>query len=162
MVFQDHNLFPWMTVLDNVAFGLKCRGVPRSEREQRARGLLRLIGLEDVAGAFPSVLSGGMSQRVGFARALAVEPRCVLLDEPFQALDETTKQSLRGDFAELIQRRGLHAVLVTHDLEEAAMLADCVLVMVSPGQCEKIVWDAPALPIDARTRQLRNAVLGVC
>ena len=140
MVFQDHNLFPWMTVLGNVVFGLKCLGVNRVERRQRGLALLQTMGLEDVADDFPSMLSGGMRQRVGLLRTLAVEPRCILLDEPFQALDAVSRQSICQEFGDIVRRRGVHSVIVTHDLNEAALLAERVLLIRAPGSHEMVVW----------------------
>ena len=156
MVFQDHNLFPWLTVLDNVVFGLKCLGVDCIERRKRGLALLRLMGLENVADVFPSVLSGGMRQRVGLARALAVEPQCILLDEPFQAIDAVSRRSLSREFGHIVRRRGVHSVIVTHDLNEAALLAEMVLLMHAPGSHELVVWQPGVATHAARARHLYN------
>jgi NitT/TauT family transport system ATP-binding protein len=129
VVFQDHNLFPWMTVLENVAFGLKCQGIGREERDRQGRALLALMGLQDSEGLYPAALSGGMSQRVGLARALAVGPRCILLDEPFHALDPHTRGTLRDELIRLVTRRSMRAVIVTHDVEDAVRMAGMVLVL---------------------------------
>lgn len=129
VVFQDHNLFPWMTVLENVVFGLKCRGMGREERERRGRALLALMRLEAFETHYPAALSGGMSQRVGLARALAVEPQCLLLDEPFHALDGRVRETLRDEIVRLVTERSMRAVVVTHDVTDAVRMAGMVLVL---------------------------------
>jgi len=129
VVFQEHNLFPWKTVLGNVEFGLKSRGMAKTERLVQAREFLNMMHLEDVEHHFPRTLSGGMRQRVGLARALAVNPSCILMDEPFNALDQETKGSVREYFRRTLAKTNLCAVLVTHDIQEAVLLGDLVLVM---------------------------------
>ncbi|MEZ0321399.1 MAG: nitrate/sulfonate/bicarbonate ABC transporter ATP-binding protein [Thermus sp.] len=132
MVFQTFALFPWLSVLENVALGLEAQGVPREERLRRAREAIALIGLKGFEEALPKELSGGMKQRVGFARALVVEPLVLLLDEPFSALDPLTAEGLRGDFLDLwlAGRLSTRAVLlVTHNIEEAVALADRALIL---------------------------------
>lgn len=132
MVFQTFALFPWLSVLENVALGLEARGVPRAERLQKAREAIALIGLKGFEDALPKELSGGMKQRVGFARALVVEPLVLLLDEAFSALDPLTAEGLRGDFLDLwlAGRLSTQAVLlVTHNIEEAVALADRALIL---------------------------------
>jgi osmoprotectant transport system ATP-binding protein len=130
-VFQGIGLFPHLTVADNVAVVPKLLGWPRSRYEPRARELLQLVHLppEEYAARFPGQLSGGQQQRVGFARALAAEPKVMLLDEPFGALDPVTRDSLQGEFQSLQRSLGLTAVLVTHDMAEALLLADRIAVM---------------------------------
>jgi NitT/TauT family transport system ATP-binding protein len=134
-VWQSFNLFPWRTVLDNVAFGLEVAGVARAERTERARQALAkvdLIGFED---KYPRQLSGGMRQRVGLARALVMEPEMLLLDEPFGALDAQTRLVLQEQLARLVEISGTTAVLVTHSIEEALLLGDTILVMTArPGR----------------------------
>jgi NitT/TauT family transport system ATP-binding protein len=138
IVFQTFALFPWLTVLDNVEVALKARGVPASVRTTRARDLLDRVGLDGFEMAFPRELSGGMRQKVGFARAMAVEPELLCLDEPFSALDVLSAEALRGELLELwtsgrIPTRAI--LLVTHNIEEAVGLADRVLVMEKdPGR----------------------------
>ncbi|WP_347240664.1 nitrate/sulfonate/bicarbonate ABC transporter ATP-binding protein [Thermus sp.] len=132
MVFQSFALFPWLTVLENVALGLEARGLPKAERERKAREAIALVGLEGFEGALPKELSGGMRQRVGFARALVVEPEILFMDEPFSALDPLTAEGLREDLLDLWEagRLGTKAILlVTHNMEEAVALADRALVL---------------------------------
>lgn len=129
MVFQSFNLFPWRTALQNVAFGLEVHHVPRRDREQRARDLLAAMGLAGFEGYYPRQLSGGMQQRVGLARALAIDPRILFMDEPFGSLDAQTKLLLQGELETIVQRHERTVVFVTHDMEEAVFLADRVLVM---------------------------------
>jgi NitT/TauT family transport system ATP-binding protein len=135
MVFQQHSLFPWKTVLANVAFGPLMAGVGRREAEARARGFLALVGLAEFGNHYPHTLSGGMQQRVGIARALANSPSVLLMDEPFGALDAQTRTMMQETLARLWQEFRGTVVFVTHDVEEAVFLADRVLVMsASPGR----------------------------
>jgi NitT/TauT family transport system ATP-binding protein len=129
VVFQEHALFPWRTVRDNVTFGLEVRGVPLAERAASAHELLALVGLEGLADRYPHHLSGGMRQRVAIARALAVEPALLLMDEPFSALDALTRRRMQDDFQALRTALGLTVVLVTHDVPEALRLADGIAVL---------------------------------
>ncbi|MER7003845.1 nitrate/sulfonate/bicarbonate ABC transporter ATP-binding protein [Dactylosporangium sp. NPDC000555] len=137
MVFQTFALLPWLTVQQNVELGLEARGVPEAERAQAALKAIDLIGLDGFESAYPKELSGGMRQRVGFARALVVEPDVLLMDEPFSALDVLTAENLRGELLELWssgQFPTKAVVVVTHNIEEAVMLADRVIVLGSrPG-----------------------------
>ncbi|GAA6742072.1 nitrate/sulfonate/bicarbonate ABC transporter ATP-binding protein [Thermus oshimai] len=144
MVFQSFALFPWLTVLENVALGLEARGVPKGEREGRARQTIALIGLKGFEEALPKELSGGMRQRVGLARALAVEPEVLFMDEPFSALDPLTAEGLRGDFLDLWQGRQFSTrgvLMVTHNIEEAVALADRALIL--RGSPARIGWELP-------------------
>lgn len=138
MVFQSFALFPWLDVLANVELGLEAMGVPPKEMRQRALAAIDLIGLDGFESAYPKELSGGMRQRVGFARALVVNPDILLLDEPFSALDVLTAETLRTDFLELWQegRTRINAVLmVTHNIEEAVLMCDRVLIFSpNPGR----------------------------
>jgi NitT/TauT family transport system ATP-binding protein len=137
MVFQTFALFPWLTVLGNVELGLEALGIPRAERRQRALKAIDLIGLDGFESAYPKELSGGMRQRVGFARALVVNPDILLLDEPFSQLDVLTAETLRGDLMDLwVERRvptkGI--ILVSHNIEEAVEIADRIIIFGSdPG-----------------------------
>src|SRR5580658_5485386 len=138
MVFQTFALFPWLTVLGNVELGLEAQGVPRAERRHRALQAIDLIGLDGFESAYPKELSGGMRQRVGFARALVVNPDVLLLDEPFSALDVLTAETLRGDLVDLWTERKIPTksiLLVSHNIEESVEMADRILVFSSdPGR----------------------------
>jgi NitT/TauT family transport system ATP-binding protein len=138
MVFQSFALFPWLTVLGNVELGLEALGVPAKERRERALDAINLIGLDGFESAYPKELSGGMRQRVGFARALVVRPDILLLDEPFSALDVLTAETLRADLLHLWLERRIPTraiLLVSHNIEEAIELADRVVIFGSdPGQ----------------------------
>ncbi len=134
IVFQNFALFPWLTVLDNVEAPLLARGVPRRERYRRALKVLVTVGLKGFESAYPKELSGGMKQRVGFARALAVEPEVLFMDEPFSALDVLTAENLRRELLELWSEKKISTrsiFLVTHNIEEAVLLADRVVVLGS-------------------------------
>jgi len=132
MVFQSFALFPWLTAAQNVEYGLKVRRVPEGERRRRAERYLEMVGLGGFGGYYPRSLSGGMRQRVGFARALAVEPEILLLDEPFSAVDELTAQALRQDLLRIWGYIGATFILVTHNLSEAVELGDKVVVLSKP------------------------------
>ena len=138
MVFQTFALFPWLTVLGNVELGLEALDVPPAERRRRALAAIDLIGLDGFESAWPKELSGGMRQRIGFARALVVQPQLLLMDEPFSALDILTAETLRTDFLDLWAegRMPIKSVLmVTHNIEEAVLMADRILVFASnPGR----------------------------
>ena len=129
LVFQHHTLFPWKKVLDNVAFGLKMQGVGRRERNARAHEMLRLVGLDDFAGFYPSQLSGGMQQRAEIARVLINHPRVMLMDEPFGALDAQTRLMMQRQLLDAWARVRTTIVFITHDIDEALFLGDRVLVM---------------------------------
>jgi NitT/TauT family transport system ATP-binding protein len=144
-VFQDFGLYPWRSVIDNVVFGLELQQIARAERLERARRFIKLVGLEGFEASFPHQLSGGMQQRVGLARTLAIEPQILLMDEPFGALDAQTKRIMQLELLRILQARAeiKTVIFVTHDLEEALLLSDRVLVMTRrPGRCKEIV-DVP-------------------
>jgi len=134
-VWQGFNLFPWRTVVDNVGFGLEVAGVSRETRIERARRSLAEVDLTGFENKYPRQLSGGMRQRVGLARALVMQPDVLLLDEPFGALDAQTRLVLQEQLARLVETSGTTAILVTHSIEEAILLADTILVMTArPGR----------------------------
>lgn len=140
VVFQNFALLPWATVLDNVSFPLEARGVDRQERRERARAALQQVGLEDFANHYPRTLSGGMQQRVGLARALVVDPRVLLMDEPFGALDALTRTFLQDELLNIWSRDRKTVVFVTHAIDEAVYLSDRVVVMSPrPGRVAEIV-----------------------
>ncbi len=148
MVFQSFALLPWLTVEENVEIGLEPRGLDQKARRQRASKYLDKVGLDGQEDAYPRELSGGMKQRVGLARALAVEPKVLLMDEPFSALDALTSINLRQELLDLWSDASLHVdtiVIVTHIIEEAVELADRILVMAPhPGRIvESITVDLP-------------------
>src|SRR5471030_2553588 len=138
MVFQSFALFPWLTVFENVALGLEAQRLPRPEIRKRSLAAIDLIGLDGFESAYPRELSGGMRQRVGFARALVVHPNILLMDEPFSALDVLTAENLRTDFLELWGEGQLPikgVILVTHNIEEAVLMCDRVLLFsTNPGR----------------------------
>jgi NitT/TauT family transport system ATP-binding protein len=141
MVFQQYSLFPWKTVLDNVAFGPRMAGHAPAECESIARTFLSMVGLYDFANRYPATLSGGMKQRVGIARALANQPSVLLMDEPFGALDAQTRAMMQENLLRLWEEFGTTVMFVTHDVDEAIFLADRVVVMsASPG---RIIGDLP-------------------
>ena len=141
MVFQQPTLFPWRTVLDNVAFGPSMTGYGRLQSEAIARRFLEMVGLSGHAAHYPSQLSGGMQQRVGIARALANEPRVLLMDEPFGALDAQTRSMMQEALLRIWSETGTTVIFVTHDIDEAIFLGDRVVVMsASPG---RIIADIP-------------------
>jgi glycine betaine/proline transport system ATP-binding protein len=144
MVFQHFGLLAHRTVLDNVAFGLEVQGVAKSERHARAAEVLKLVGLEDAASQFPDELSGGMQQRVGLARAFAVDPKVMLYDEPFSALDPLIRRDMQDEVIRLQHETGKTMVFITHDLPEALRLGDRIAIMrdgriVQLGEPEDLV-----------------------
>jgi NitT/TauT family transport system ATP-binding protein len=134
MVFQLFNLFPWRTAEANVAFGLEAQGMKKRDRLGIARDYLRLVGLADKAESYPSQLSGGQNQRLGLARALAIEPKILLMDEPFGALDALTREHLQAMLQEICTDRNLTTLFVTHSIDEAIFLSDRIVLMTTPGR----------------------------
>lgn len=152
VVFQETSIFPWMSVIENAAFGLEARGVPKREREQRALPMLRKVGLGQFTDAYPHQLSGGMKQRVSIARAFVTEPQILLMDEPFAALDAQNRMLLQEELVTLWEETRTTVVFITHSLEEALLLGDRVVAMTArPGRIKHIV-DVPfARPRDTRS-----------
>jgi NitT/TauT family transport system ATP-binding protein len=128
-ILQDFGLLPWKTVLDNVCLGMKLRGTPADERVRRAERLLQELGLEQHRDHYPARLSGGERQRVAIGRALATEPKLLLMDEPFSSLDTLTRERMQDMLLDIRKRNGLTVAIVTHSIEEAAFLGDSVLVL---------------------------------
>jgi NitT/TauT family transport system ATP-binding protein len=140
MVFQEESTFPWRTTLDNIAFPLEIAGVPMPERMERAQHFLRLVGLDGFENRYPAELSGGMRQRTALARTLAFEPKVLLLDEPFAALDSQTRILVGDKVLRIQQELAQTTLLITHNLTEAVQLADRVVVMsYRPGRVKRIV-----------------------
>jgi NitT/TauT family transport system ATP-binding protein len=140
VVFQEAALFPWLNVWQNVVFGPQVQGVARADYESRARNLLKLVGLEAFAEALPVQLSGGMRQRVGIARVLAMSPRALLMDEPFGALDAQTRLSMQQLLLDVWQSLGTTVLFVTHDIDEAILLSDRICVMSArPGRIMRTI-----------------------
>jgi NitT/TauT family transport system ATP-binding protein len=140
MVFQSFDLYPWRTVLENVEFGLEVFRVPKAERKERAHRYIKLVGLEGFEDAYPHQLSGGMQQRVGTARALAIDPQILLMDEPFGALDVQTRDILQDELLRIWQRERKTVLFVTHSIEEAIYLADRIFVFSPrPARIERTI-----------------------
>ncbi len=162
MVFQTFALFPWLTVLQNVQAGLDAKGVPEEEARKRALAAIELIGLDGFEGAYPRELSGGMRQRVGFARALVVDPTVLLMDEPFSALDVLTGETLRGDFMDLWVAGHLSIkslLLVTHNIEEAVFMSDRILILApNPGRIAAEFTVALPRPRQRLSNEFRDMV----
>jgi NitT/TauT family transport system ATP-binding protein len=135
MVFQQYALFPWMTVIDNVAFGLKMKGLNRTERHKVAQHYIEMVGLKGFSNAYPKSLSGGMKQRVSIARVLANDPDVILLDEPFAALDAMTRQVLQEELVQIYEKSGKTVVFITHSIDEALMLSTRMIILSArPGR----------------------------
>ncbi|GAB7531562.1 ABC transporter ATP-binding protein [Pseudomonas sp. 3A(2025)] len=140
IVFQEHRLFPWLTVHDNIGLGLVNEPLSAAQKQQRVADFIDLVGLKDFTRAYPHQLSGGMAQRVAIARGLVASPRILLLDEPFGALDALTRQQMQNELLSIRERARITTVLVTHDVEEAIFLADRVVVMEPrPGRIKRVV-----------------------
>lgn len=156
MVFQAFGLFPWKTVLDNVMFPLRVRKMPEAEAKAKAMDQLRRVGLERFISSHPHQLSGGMQQRVGLARALATEPDILLMDEPFGAIDAQTREYMQEELMKIWSETKKTVVFVTHDLDEAVMLSDRILVLSrGPGTVRRVVdvpLERPRWEYDVRAR----------
>ena len=162
MVFQSFALFPWLTVLGNVELGLEAQRIPPVERRKRALAAIDLIGLDGFESAYPKELSGGMRQRVGFARALVTEPEVLLLDEPFSALDVLTAETLRGDLTDLWAEKRIPTksiLVVSHNIEEAVEMADRIIIFSSnPGRIQVEIQVTLPRPRDWNSAEFRKIV----
>lgn len=155
VVFQEHALFPWLTIRQNVGFGMSVRHVPRPERESRITEHLKLVGLSQFADMYPEQLSGGMRQRTAIARALANDPEILLMDEPFGALDLLTRETMQRELANIWMRAGKTVLFVTHGVDEAVLLADRVVVFSAhPGAIKQEVDIRVPRPRDPLSRQI--------
>lgn len=166
-VFQQASLLPWRTARKNVELGLELQGVPKAQRAEKAAELLELVGLSHAADQYPHQLSGGMQQRVGLARALAIEPAILLMDEPFSALDAQTREVLQAELMRIHAQTAKTTLFVTHDLDEAIYLSDRVVVLAArPGRVKKIIdipfaHPRPELPLlrgDPVFQEIRNEI----
>ncbi len=162
IVFQDYALFPWRTVVENVQFGLDLRNMPAKEARKKALAYLALVNLSDFAGVYPHQLSGGMRQRVAIARALVLEPKILLMDEPFGALDAFTRMQLQLELTGICQENSPTVVFVTHDIDEAIYLGDKIVIMTpNPGKVNSVVTVQLAKPrsrTDYDFNTIRNQV----
>ncbi|WP_301129830.1 ABC transporter ATP-binding protein [Streptomyces cacaoi] len=165
VIFQQYALFPWLTVRQNVEFGLRLAGVPAAERHRRAGRAIALVGLDEFADALPKTLSGGMKQRCAIARAYAVDPQVLLMDEPFGALDALTRVQLQEQLLATWSRERRTVLFITHDVDEAVHLAGRVVVMAArPGRIHRVVdVDLPyprteEIRLSAEFRKIRNTV----
>jgi NitT/TauT family transport system ATP-binding protein len=150
MVFQGYTLFPWLTVLRNVMFGLEMKGLPPAHAESEARQWIDLVGLTRFIHAYPAQLSGGMKQRTAIARALAAQPRILLMDEPFGALDAQTRCQMQSHLLEIWRNVDVTILFITHDLDEAILLADRILVLkANPGELQELIEVAVPRPRSA-------------
>jgi NitT/TauT family transport system ATP-binding protein len=156
MVFQSFNLFPWRTVRENIEFGLEVAGVSKENRRKEAQKYIELVGLNNFGDSYPKELSGGMQQRVGLARALAIDPEILLMDEPFGALDAQTRELMQTELLKIWSENQKTSVFVTHDIEEAIFLSDRVVVLTDrPGRIHEIIdvpFDRPRFGRDLKAR----------
>jgi NitT/TauT family transport system ATP-binding protein len=163
MVFQQYSLFPWRTVIDNIAFGLEMQGVKKREARKQVKKYLELVGLEQFKNSYPYELSGGMQQRAAIARALANEPEVLLMDEPFGALDAQTRNALQDELLEIWKQKHVTFLFVTHSVDEAVFLSDRIVVMTSrPGKVKEIIKveiPRPRNRTSAEANRLRDKVL---
>lgn len=167
MVFQKYTSFPWLTVADNIAYGLKINGAPEKQREETVDRLLKAVGLTEFAHVYPETLSGGMQQRVAIARTLALRPSVILMDEPFGALDAQTRSEMQQLLLQIWDETACTILFVTHDVEEAIYLADRIFIMSShPGtivEDVQVPFDRPrdlALKEKSEFHDLQHYVLG--
>jgi NitT/TauT family transport system ATP-binding protein len=150
IVFQQESAFPWRTVAENVEFGLEMTGVGKKERGERAQAMIELVGLKGFETRYPAELSGGMRQRVAIARTLVMEPKLILMDEPFGALDEQTRLILGEELLRIREATGATVLFITHSFDEALLLSDRIVVMTArPGRVKKIVENPLPRPRDS-------------
>ena len=159
IVFQNYALFPHMTVWDNVAYGLRAKGLPRGKVSNKVGEMLELVQLGHLAKRYPSELSGGQQQRVAISRALAVEPKLMLLDEPFSALDKNLRLDMQIEIRRLLSEQGVTAVLVTHDQEEAMSMSDRIAVLLD-GEIHQ--FDSPSQIYDRPATRFVSSFIGTC
>lgn len=153
MVFQQYALFPWLTVLENVGFGLKMKGIGRAQRNEVAQRFIEMVGLKGFEDKFPNALSGGMRQRVSIARVLANDPDVILLDEPFAALDAMTRQVLQDELLRIYEQSGKTIVFITHSIDEALLLSTRMLVMSArPGRIVTDIRNDLPMPRNAEVQ----------
>ena len=157
MVFQEQSIFPWMTVIDNVSYGLRMRGVPKKKRYEIANHYIEMIGLSKFSQAYPSQLSGGMKQRVSVARAFANDPEILLMDEPFGALDEQNRILLQQELLRIWEEARKTTVFITHSIDEALCLGDRIMVMsANPGMVKTIIQNT--LPRPRNIAEIRTSL----
>ncbi len=159
MVFQNYALFPWLSALDNAAFGLRMSGMPKDNREQIAHEKLKEVGLGHLAHSYPSELSGGQRQRVGLARALAISPDLLVMDEPFSNLDTITAESLKADLLKIWRSYGMTVLMVNHLIPDSIELSDKVIIMnTHPGRVQETLSIPLPRPRDTRSPQFFREV----
>ncbi|QMV75597.1 ABC transporter ATP-binding protein [Comamonas piscis] len=153
MVFQQYALFPWLTVIDNVAFGLKMKGIAKAERLEVARRFIEMVGLRGFEDKYPNALSGGMRQRVSIARVLANDPDVILLDEPFAALDAMTRQVLQDELLQIYEKSKKTIIFITHSIDEALLLSTRMLIMSArPGRVVTDIRNDLPMPRNAQVQ----------
>lgn len=165
VVFQEHRLFPWLNVRDNVTYGLARQGVSKKERNKQSQHFLEMVGLSDFAKHFPKELSIGMSQRVGIARTLATNPNILLMDEPFASVDAQTRRELHHELLTIWQNTGKTILFVTHDINEAILLSQRIIVLSPrPGRIQRIIdieLDYPRKDTDRDFNTIKEEILGL-
>jgi NitT/TauT family transport system ATP-binding protein len=163
MVFQEYSLFPWRTVLDNTVFGLELKGVPVAERRRLGRQYLKIVGLESFESRYPHELSGGMKQRVAIARALVNNPKALLMDEPFGALDAQTRNVMQSELLRIWEEEKKTVIFVTHSVDEAIYLADTIVIMSArPGRIKDVIpipLTRPRSRTSTEVNQIRDRIL---
>jgi NitT/TauT family transport system ATP-binding protein len=163
MVFQEYSLFPWRTVIDNIAFGLELKGVNKKERLERSRQYLKMVGLERFSDRYPHELSGGMKQRVAIARALVNDPKALLMDEPFGALDAQTRNIMQSELLRIWDEERSTVVFVTHSVDEAIYLADRIVIMSArPGRIKDVISidiSRPRIRTSTEVNGIRDRIL---